>query len=137
MSQQARDFGWLLTNFVTETDGVHAVIAVSADGILLAASDTVGRSAAEQFAAVTCGMASLGSGAARLFELGGVEQIMIETSGGYVFSTAIGLGSAIGVVAAKDCDIGAVAYAMTVLVNRAGGVLTPQVLDELKNALVT
>ena len=135
MSAAARDFGWLLSNFVVETDGVSSAVAVSADGLLLARSETIDRAAGEHFGAVACGMASLANGGARLFDLDGVEQIMIETRRGYIFATSIGLGSVLGVIGTKDCDIGLVAYSMTVLVNRAGAFLTPSLLDELKNVL--
>jgi uncharacterized protein len=132
-STGVRDFGWLLSRFAEDTPGVVSAIAVSADGILLAASAELDRARAEQFAAITSGLTSLTNGASRVFEFGNVEQIIVEMAFGFVFTTTISLGSALGVVADKDCEIGLVAYEMTMMSQRAGSVLTPQLLDEMKN----
>ena len=43
-------------------------------------------------------------------------------------------GSCLAVLAAPDCDMGLVAYQMTLLVERAGQVLTPAVRAELQAA---
>jgi uncharacterized protein len=129
----ARDFGWLLSRFAEDTPGVLSTIAVSADGILLAASAGLDRAKSEQFAAITSGLTSLTNGAARVFEFGDVEQIIVEMSFGFVFTTTISLGSALGVVADKECEMGLIAYEMALLAQRAGEVLTPQLLDEMKN----
>ena len=47
---------------------------------------------------------------------------------------AIGTGSTMGVLAAKAADLGNLAYDIAMFANRAGSVLTPTVIDELKNA---
>lgn len=138
MSQQshaARDFGWLLNQFAEETAGVGDAIAVSADGFLLAASSHLPRERAEHLAAIASGLVSLTQGASRVLELDGVEQIIVEMGRGYLFTTAISQGSALGVIADKTCDIGLVAYEMTRLVRRIGDALTPELLAELKNVL--
>lgn len=48
---------------------------------------------------------------------------------------AISDGSCLTVLAASACDVGVVAYEMTVLVTRAGDVLTPSLRAELQAAL--
>lgn len=48
---------------------------------------------------------------------------------------AISDGSCLTVLAAASCDVGVVAYEMTVLVTRAGDVLTPSLRAELQAAL--
>src|SRR5512135_2293635 len=135
LSPAARDFAWLLNRFVDETDAVVDAIAVSADGILLCSSEGIDWASAEQLGAITSGLLSLTQGAARCFHMDDVEQIIVEMGRGYLFTTAISLGASLGVLAQKDCDIGMVAYEMTLLVQRAGEVLTPQLIDELKNVL--
>ncbi|MGL5859302.1 MAG: roadblock/LC7 domain-containing protein [Angustibacter sp.] len=135
-SNAVRDFGWLLTRFAEDTSGVISSIAVSADGILLASSAGLDRALAEQFAAVVSGMTSLTQGTSRMLSFGDVNQIIIEMNGGYVFTTAISLGSALGVIAEKSCDLGLIAYEMALLAQRAGSVLTPQLLDEMKNSFL-
>jgi predicted regulator of Ras-like GTPase activity (Roadblock/LC7/MglB family) len=135
MSREARDFNWLLVQFVEKTDGVREAIAVSSDGLLLAASAGRNRNNVEQFAAIVSGLTSLANGAALCFEYDHVEQMIIEMSGGFMFVSAIGDGSALGVLADRNCDVGLVGYEMTLLLNRAGSALSPALVAELKNSL--
>jgi hypothetical protein len=44
-------------------------------------------------------------------------------------------GSLLGVHAAADCDMSVVAYHMALFVGRAGHVLTPELRDELRQAI--
>ncbi len=135
VSQDAQKFNWLLVQFVEKTDGIQEAIAVSSDGLLLAASAGRGRENVEQFAAITSGLISLTTGAAACFDFEAVEQVIVEMTKGYVFVTAIGEGSTLGVTADSDCDIGFIAYEMTLLCQRAGAALTPALVAELKNPL--
>ena len=136
MSDEAKSFNWLLMQFVEQTDGVREAVAVSSDGLLLAASAGRQRPNVEQFAAVIAGLISLATGAATCFALDEVEQVVVEMTGGYMFVAAIGDGSNIGVLAERDCDVGLIGYELTLLLNRAGSVLSPALVAELKNALV-
>lgn len=135
VSEEAKNFNWLLLQFVDSTDGVQEAIAVSSDGLLLAASAGRQRENVDQFAAIISGLISLTGGAATCFEFDEVEQVIVEMSGGYLFVTTIGDGSTLGVVAERDCDIGLIAYEMTLLCQRAGAALTPALIAELKNPL--
>jgi len=135
VSEEAKNFNWLLADFVKQTDGVVEAIAVSSDGLLLAASEGRQRENVEQFAAAVSGLTSLAAGAAGCFGYGQVEQLIIEMSGGFMFVSAIGDGSALGVLAERTCDIGLIGYEMTMLLNRAGSALTPALVNELKNLL--
>lgn len=136
MSQtDSEQFSWLLDNFVTATVGVEDALAVSADGIKLAASDGLPSATADQFGAITSGLASLTLGAARCFAEDKVHRVIIEMDRSYLLIVNITHGSVLGVVARKDADIGLVAYEMTVFAERAGRVLTPELISELKNTL--
>lgn len=135
VSEEAKNFNWLLVQFVQQTDGVQEAIAVSSDGLLLAASAGRTRANVEQFAAVISGLTSLANGAALCFEFDTVEQLIVEMSGGFMFVSAIGDGSALGVLADRDCDVGLVGYEMTMLLNRAGSALSPALIAELKNSI--
>jgi predicted regulator of Ras-like GTPase activity (Roadblock/LC7/MglB family) len=135
VSEEARSFNWLLVEFVQQTDGVTEAIAVSSDGLLLAASAGRDRDNVEQFAAVVSGLTSLANGAAACFEYDSVEQLIVEMSGGFMFVSAIGDGSTLGVLAGRDCDVGLIGYEMTLLLNRAGSALSPALVAELKNSL--
>ena len=134
-SAAARDFTWLLDGFAADTPGVLYAIAVSTDGILIAASDGLERATAEQMAAIISGLTSLALGADRCFDAQGVDQIIVEFGRGFLFVTAMGDGASLGVLSDKDSEIGLVAYEMTLLVGRAGRVLSPELVDELKNLL--
>lgn len=123
---QPRDLGWLLSSFTDETAGVSHAIAVSADGLLLAASRDLPRDRADQLAAIAAGLVSLTQGAAGLLEAGTVLQNVVEMDGGFLFLMSMNDGAALAALAGRDCDVGQVGYAMTVLVERVGTVLTPQ-----------
>ncbi|MCP3991412.1 MAG: roadblock/LC7 domain-containing protein [Actinomycetia bacterium] len=135
VSAEAKNFNWLLRQFVDQTDGVQEAIAVSSDGLLLAASAGRQRENVEQFAAAIAGLTSLAGGAAHCFGFNAVEQLIVEMSGGFMFIAAIGDGSTLGLLADRDCDVGLIGYEMTLLLNRAGSALNPALVAELKNLL--
>jgi predicted regulator of Ras-like GTPase activity (Roadblock/LC7/MglB family) len=128
------NFGWLLTSFVDRVAGVSHAVVVSSDGLLLTASDGLPRDRADQLAAVASGMSSLTRGAAQVFGAGQVVQTIVEMERGCLLLMAIADGSYLAVLASPDCDMGLVAYEMTLLVGRAGELLTPQLRTELRNA---
>ena len=127
-------FGWLLTNFVDRVAGVSYAVVVSSDGLLLTSSAGLPRDRADQLAAVASGMASLTRGAAKLFGAGNVVQTVVEMELGCMLLMAIADGSSLAVLASPDCDMGLVAYEMTLLVDRAGEVLTPELRSQLRIA---
>ena len=136
MSEGARSFSWLLNGFVDKTAGVSDAVAVSADGLLMASSTSLDRAAAEQLAAIISGMVSLGNGASGCFGFDGLEQVIVAMRKGFLFMSSISDGSCLGVVASKTCDIGLVGYQTTLLVERAGTVLTPDLVKELKQEML-
>ncbi len=129
-----QDLGWLLANFADRVPGVAHAVAVSADGLLLAASRDLPRDRADQLAAIASGLVSLTQGAARCFEAGGVNQTVVEMDRGYLFLMSISDGSCLAVLAAPNCDIGLVAYEMTLLVERVGQQMTPELRAQLQGA---
>ena len=68
----------------------------------------------------SAGMASLASGAARLFQGGTVLQSVIEMELGYLLLMSVGDGSHLAALTSTDSDIGQVGYEMAVLVDRVG-----------------
>lgn len=120
-----RDMGWLLSNFCDETPGVAHAIAVSSDGLLLAASRDLPRDRGDQLAAIAAGLVSLTQGAAGLLEAGGVLQNVVEMDGGFLFLMSISDGSALAALASRNCDVGQVGYEMALLVERVGSALDP------------
>jgi predicted regulator of Ras-like GTPase activity (Roadblock/LC7/MglB family) len=95
------------------------------------------RDRADQLAAVTSGLVSLTQGAARCFEAGGVIQTVVEMERGIVLTMVISDGSSLAVLASPSCDIGLIGYEMTLLVDRAGKLLTPELRAQLQSAART
>ena len=120
-----QDMGWLLSNFADSVAGIAHVVAVSADGLLLASSRDLPADRADQLAAITSGVVSLTEGASRMFSAGEVQQTIIEMDSGYLFLMSISDGSSMAVLAARSCDVGQVGYEMALLVDRVGEALTP------------
>ena len=130
-SEELDNFSWLVEDFVSRVAGVAHAIVVSADGLLLAGSERLPIDRAEQLAAVASGLVSLNLGAARCFEAGEVKQTVVEMERGYLFLMSISDGSCLAVLAAPNCDIGLIGYAMTRLVERVGIQLTPEIRSQL------
>ena len=80
-------------------------------------------------------MSSLTRGAARQLGAGDVRQAIVEMDAMFMFLMNISDGSVLAVVADASCDVGLVGYEMTMLVDRFGSVLTPQVRAGLRDAL--
>ncbi len=124
--QDERNLDWLVTRFVSEvSDAAHAIL-VSADGLLMAASSSIPLDRAEQVAAVSSGLASLGVGAARLFDGGAVLQTVVEMEHGYLMLMSVGDGSNLAVLTSEAADIGQVGYEMALLVERVGQMVQAQ-----------
>jgi len=135
LSSEASEFSWLVGNFASRTPGVAHALVVSADGLPVAASERLDRPKADQLAAIACGLASLTQGGARCMDGGLVKQTVVEMDRGLLVVMAISDGSCLAVLAGSSCDVGVVAYEMTVLVSRTGEVLTPRLRAELQDAL--
>ena len=135
LSTDARNLNWLVANFARSTPGVSHAMVVSADGLPVAVSERLDRPRADQLAAIASGLASLTLGASRCFDGGPVAQTVVEMDRGFLFVMSISDGSCLAVLASSSCNVGVVAYEMTVLVARAGDVLTPSLRAELQSTL--
>jgi predicted regulator of Ras-like GTPase activity (Roadblock/LC7/MglB family) len=102
----------------------HAVV-VSSDGLPMAYSRGFPPERADQLSAIAAGLTSLTHGASQIFDAGGVAQTVVEMERGLLMVMAISGGSVFAVLASPECDLGLVAYEMTLLVERVGRVLTP------------
>jgi predicted regulator of Ras-like GTPase activity (Roadblock/LC7/MglB family) len=137
LSSEARNLNWLVANFAKATPGVAHAMVVSADGLPVAVSEHLDRPRADQLAAIASGLASLTLGASRCFDGGLVTQTVVEMDRGFLFVMSISDGSSLTVLASSSCNVAVVAYEMTVLVARAGDVLTPSLRAELQATLPT
>ncbi len=121
-----RSLDWLVTRLVDEVPDVAHAILLSADGLLMAASASIPADRAEQVAAVSSGLASLGVGASRLFAGGAVLQTIVEMEHGYLMLMSVGNGSNLAVLTQESADIGQVGYEMALLVDRVGRTIQAQ-----------
>jgi len=108
---------------------------VSSDGLLMAMSKGLDRAGGDRFAAVASGLIGLAYGAAGRFGGGKVNEVIVEMDNALLLVTGISDGSALGVVADANCDIGFVGYEMAVLVEKTGSVLTPELRAQLVSSL--
>jgi uncharacterized protein len=137
LQTQRSRFGWLISNFTEQVAGVAHAIVVSSDGLLLTSSPKLPPEGAEQLAALACGIVSLAHGGSRLLDFGEVVRTVVEMKRGIVLLMAISDGSCLAVMASPKCDIGVVSYEMTLLVERASELLTPELRSELQSASVS
>lgn len=128
-------FNWLLANFARNTDGVRDAVAVSSDGLLIAMSDGIDRTGADRLAAIVSGLSSLSRSAARSYDFAGLKLIMIEMYRGFLLVSAIADGSCVGVIADGTADVGLIGYEIAKLADRAGALLTPSLVSELRENL--
>jgi predicted regulator of Ras-like GTPase activity (Roadblock/LC7/MglB family) len=133
--KDSQTFNWLLANFVRNTDGVRDAVAVSSDGLLIAVSDGLGRTEADHLAAIVSGLSSLARSASKRYSFDGVKLIMIEMGRGFLLVSAIRDGSCLGVLADSSGELGLVGYEMAVLAERAGDLLTPTLIADLRQVL--
>lgn len=133
--KDSQTFNWLLAGFVRNTDGVRDAVAVSSDGLLIAVSDGLGRTEADHLAAIVSGLSSLARSASRRYGFDGVKLIMIEMGRGFLLVSAIRDGSCLGVLADSSGELGLVGYEMAVLAERAGDLLTPALIADLRQSL--
>ncbi len=135
MSPEATNFNWLLDNFVKSVPGVTHTLVVSADGLLMAMSDELDRTAGDQLSAIVAGMSSLTRGAARQLRSGEVRQSIVEMDTLFLFLMSVSDGSVLAVVADASCDVGLVGYEMALLVSRTEPTLSPQLISEMRSRL--
>ena len=125
LDRPAQDLNWLVTDFAERVPSIAHAIVVSSDGLPMAFSEGIPTDRVDQLAAVTSGLTSLTQGAARIFQAGAVTQVVVEMQEGLLIEMAISDASTLAVLAATDCDLGLVAYEMTLLADKVRGTLTP------------
>jgi len=115
----------LIADFAERVPDVLRAVAVASDGVLLAASDRTQPDQLEHLAAITAGLISLASAAARIFDGGAVTQALVTMARDTLVIMAIGQGSSLAVLTTATADLDTVAYEMTMLVEEAGSAFTP------------
>ncbi len=119
-----QDLDRMIASFAERVPAVAHAALVSADGLPLAASAGLPRDQADQLAAVTSGLTQLVQGAARIFRGGQVAQAVVVMERGTLIMMSMSGNSVLAVLTAPECDMGDVAYEMTLLGERAAPSLT-------------
>src|SRR5206468_3683119 len=91
----AQDLDWLLNDFAQRIPKIVHAVAVSADGIVVGASENLADDDAEQLAAVAAGLVALLAGASRLLDSVPVRSNLTELGRGYLFSMAVSDGASL------------------------------------------
>jgi predicted regulator of Ras-like GTPase activity (Roadblock/LC7/MglB family) len=115
----------ILTDFAERVPDVLRAAVVASDGFLVAASDRAQPEQLEQLSAITAGLISLASAAAREFDSGTVTQALVTMARSTLVVMAIDQGSSLAVLTTATADLDTVAYEMTMLVEEAGSTFTP------------
>ncbi len=115
---------WLVSDFAARTPGVRRVLAVSVDGMRIAAAG-LDDGLADRLAAAASGLLSLARGTATLLDAGTPTQAILDMTGGYLFLSPVGHAAVLAVHADHGCDIGMLGYEMTMLAGRVGHALEP------------
>jgi uncharacterized protein len=135
LETEVNSFNWLLASFVRNTDGIRDAVAVSSDGLLIATSDGLDRTGADHLAAIVSSLSTLGRSASRRYDFEALKLIMIEMKRGFLLVSAIRGGSCLGVIADAHCDLGLVGYEISLLAERFGDLLTPNLISESRRSL--
>jgi predicted regulator of Ras-like GTPase activity (Roadblock/LC7/MglB family) len=119
------DLGWLLTSFARRVPTIVCALAVSVDGLAIAASDQVETDQADSLAAITSGLASLTVGAAKLLSTGRIRQTVVDMDGGVLLVMSVADRAFLAVLAQPGADLGQVGYETAVLAQRIASALEP------------
>ncbi|MFI0796966.1 roadblock/LC7 domain-containing protein [Micromonospora rubida] len=128
------NLSYLLTNNLAQVRGISQVVAVSADGLLLAWTDGLNREAAERIAAVAAGMSSLLNGAARDLGAGPVEGNITHLAEGFLILRAVSNGASLLALAARGADIACVTLEVARFAEEVAHHLTPAFAGSLAAA---
>jgi predicted regulator of Ras-like GTPase activity (Roadblock/LC7/MglB family) len=93
LTEEARNFNWLLETFVEETAGVTDAMAVSSDGVLIARSETLEGQESDLLCAIIAGTAGMAMAASSNLAAGALERVIITMERGFLFVSAIADGS--------------------------------------------
>ena len=122
--QAASELAWLLNNLASQVEHIKEALVFSGDGLLVAASEKLGREDAERLAALAAGLQSLARGAGQQLRGGQARQTIIEMDSLFLLVTEAGEGTFLAVTTAAQANVGVVSYEMAMLVRRMGKYLT-------------
>jgi predicted regulator of Ras-like GTPase activity (Roadblock/LC7/MglB family) len=118
------ELDFLLDNFLKRVPHVTHIIAVSGDGLLVAADTGLTREAADRLAAACSGLLSLLRVTGQELGVGVLSHNLAEYDGGFVMAMSTETACLL-MLADRESDLGQVSFELTDLVNRVGDALTP------------
>lgn len=130
---QPHDLDRLVAGFAERVPGVVRALAVSSDGVPVAASDRMPPKQLEKLSAITSGLTGLARAAAWIYDGGDVIQSLVAMERGTLVIMAIDDGSSLAVLSTAAADLEQVAYEMTILAEQAGRILTPPVRGAVRD----
>jgi predicted regulator of Ras-like GTPase activity (Roadblock/LC7/MglB family) len=136
LSAPAQDLQSTINTFAARVPEVTAAALASSDGLLVFASEGMGRDHADELAAVAVGVVSIvGGSTARMFEEDRVELAVAQLSHRVLLVKPVADGSVLAVITTTDIDISAAGRAVSSLAQRIGSQITPGIRAELMDAL--
>jgi uncharacterized protein len=114
----------LITDFTERVPEVVRVLAVSSDGVPLAASGQIQPDDLEKLSAITSGLIGLARGAVEVSDGGAFTQALVTMQWGTLVIMAIDNAASLAVLTTAAADLDQVAYNMTILVEQAGTIFT-------------
>jgi uncharacterized protein len=121
---EPQDLDGLVTDFAEHVPEVLHAAVLSADGLPLAGSGRMQRSVyADWVSAVASGLIVLANGAARISGYGAVTQALVAMEWGTLIVMAIDDTASLAVLTTAG-DLDMVAYAMTMLAEQAGSLIS-------------
>lgn len=109
----------LLDDLVDRVAAAQHAVALSPDGLLLAASRQVDNELADQVSSVVAGLQALALAASRHCATGGVRQIIVQMAREFLFVAATPGGAVIAVRFVGDADVSDIAYEVALFAGKA------------------
>ena len=129
-NDQAWSLRQSLEEYAAHSPGVMQAVVVSEDGLLLAMSANFSRDDCDRFAAITSAMTSLAIGAARTYDLGSMNKLVVDLDRAYLLLGAFGSRAWLGVIARRDADLGDLARQIASFVERTAPRLTARLVAD-------
>lgn len=109
----------LLDDLVDRVAAAEHAVALSPDGLLLAASRQVDSELADQISSVVAGLQALALAASRHCQTGAVRQIIVQMAEAFLFIAATPGGAVITVRFVGDADVNDIAYQVALFAGKA------------------
>jgi len=136
LSAPAQDLQWTINDLGAKIPQVTDSALGTADGLLVAASQGLDRGQADELAAVACGLVSIVTGStARMFGDDRVDIAVARLQRHVLMVKPVGEGLVLAVIATPDVDVSAAGIAIADLAEHIDQLITPDLADELQQAL--